>query len=73
LGNERDANAFWKDLKLLKTWTRGMADKITLGGIGYFLAALTLLVAVMGTMVVLDYTSGRLNLDGTLKTTAEVR
>ncbi len=50
-----------------------MADKITLGGIGYFLAALTLLVAVMGTMVVLDYTSGRLNLDGTLKTTAEVR
>jgi hypothetical protein len=50
-----------------------MTEKITLGGIGYFLAALTLAVAVMGTMVVLDYTSGRMNLDNNLRMSAPVR
>ncbi len=58
---------------MLKAWTYGMADRITLGGIGYFLAGITLLVTITGTMVVLDYTSGRLNLDGTMKINSPIR
>jgi hypothetical protein len=50
-----------------------MAERITLGGIGYFMAALTLVVAVMGTVVVLDYTSGRVHLDGTMKVSTQSR
>jgi hypothetical protein len=57
----------------MKSLKSVMTDKITLGGIGYFLAGVTLLVAIMGALVVMDYTSGRQILDGTLTTTAPAR
>ncbi len=50
-----------------------MTDKITLGGIGYLLAGITVFVTVMGAMVVMDYTSGRMDLDGTMKSATTLR
>jgi hypothetical protein len=51
----------------------GMADKITLGGIGYALAGLTLFVTIMGAMVVWEYTSGRVHLDGAATAVVPIR
>jgi len=50
-----------------------MTDKITLGGIGYLLAGITVFVTLMGAMVVMDYTSGRMDLDGTMKAATTLR
>lgn len=50
-----------------------MADKITLGGIGYALAGLTLFVTIMGAMVVWDYTSGRVDLEGPATAVVPIR
>ncbi|MBN9050033.1 MAG: hypothetical protein J0H78_11260 [Rhizobiales bacterium] len=50
-----------------------MTDKITLGGIGYLLAGVTVFVTLMGAMVVMDYTSGRMDLDGTMKSATTLR
>jgi len=50
----------------------GLASRITLGGIGYLLAGITLFVTIMGMMVVSDYTSGRSRLDN-VTTSAPLR
>ncbi|HWM84040.1 MAG TPA: hypothetical protein VNQ56_18425 [Pseudolabrys sp.] len=50
-----------------------MADKITLGGIGYALAGLTLFVTIMGAVVVWDYTSGRVDLEGPATAVVPIR
>ena len=41
-----------------------MADRSTLGLIGYILSAVTAAVMLIGTVVVTDHISGRLSLDG---------
>lgn len=53
---------------VLKGVKVGLAHRITLGGIGYVLAGITVFVTIMGVMVVSDYTSGRSHLDGVTAT-----
>ena len=70
--NERSARAFVGGTTVLRTKAT-MTDKITLGGIGYLLAGVTVFVTLMGAMVVMDYTSGRMDLDGTMKSATTLR
>ena len=53
---------------MLKGVKVGLAHRITLGGIGYVLAGITVFVTIMGVMVVSDYTSGRSHLDSATST-----
>lgn len=48
-----------------------MADRTTLGTIGYLLTGVTLAVCLTGALVVTNHTSGRWSFDGVVSTSAK--